>query len=44
VRAHLAGFKVPRVVEFRDVPRLATGKVQTRLLRQEHLDRAAAPA
>ncbi|MQW76194.1 AMP-binding protein [Nocardioides sp. dk4132] len=44
VREHLAGFKVPRVVEFRDVPRLATGKVQTRLLRQEHLDRAAAPA
>lgn len=44
VRAHLAGFKVPRVVDFRDIPRLATGKVQTRLLRQEYLDRTPDPA
>ncbi|NPC97334.1 acyl-CoA synthetase [Nocardioides sp. zg-DK7169] len=44
VRAHLAGFKVPRVVEFRDIPRLATGKVQTGKLRQERIDRAGASA
>ena len=47
VRAHLAGFKVPRVVEFAEVPRLATGKVQTGRMRQERIERvtrAAAPA
>ncbi|MFS3130778.1 acyl-CoA synthetase [Nocardioides sp. Bht2] len=41
VRAHLAGFKVPRTVDFAAIPRMATGKVQTRLIRQAYLDRLA---
>ncbi|CAM3225955.1 acyl-CoA synthetase [Nocardioides dubius] len=41
VREHLAGFKVPRSVDFAEIPRMATGKVQTRVLRQAYLDRLA---
>ena len=37
-RQHLAGFKVPRTIEFRDeLPRQATGKLAKHLLRAEHL-------
>ncbi|MCK9898403.1 AMP-binding protein [Frankia sp. AgB32] len=43
VRRHLAGPKVPRVVDFRSqLPRLPTGKLYKVPLRQEYLDRAAA--
>nr|MDT0664717.1 AMP-binding protein [Micromonospora sp. DSM 115978] len=39
-RAHLAGPKVPRVVDFRpQLPRLPTGKLYKVPLRQEYLDR-----
>ena len=37
-REHLAGFKVPRVVHFRDeLPRLPTGKLYKKQLRDEYL-------
>ncbi|MBL7501083.1 acyl-CoA synthetase [Frankia sp. CNm7] len=43
VRAHLAGPKVPRAVDFRaELPRLPTGKLYKVPLRQEYLDRLAA--
>jgi long-chain acyl-CoA synthetase len=36
-REHLAGFKCPRLLEFRDaLPRTETGKLYKRLLRDEH--------
>jgi acyl-CoA synthetase (AMP-forming)/AMP-acid ligase II len=36
-RAHLAGYKVPRTVEFRsELPRTATGKVQKNVLREPY--------
>ena len=36
-REHLAGFKVPRSVDFRDeLPRYPTGKLYKRLLRDEY--------
>jgi acyl-coenzyme A synthetase/AMP-(fatty) acid ligase len=36
-RTHLAGFKVPRVIDFRpDLPRLPTGKLAKRRLRDEY--------
>jgi acyl-CoA synthetase (AMP-forming)/AMP-acid ligase II len=45
VRAHLAGPKVPRVVDFQaELPRLPTGKLYKVPLRQEYLDRLAAAA
>jgi len=37
-RAHLAGYKVPRHIDFRDeLPRLETGKLAKYLLRREYL-------
>ncbi|EFC86857.1 acyl-CoA synthetase [Parafrankia sp. EUN1f] len=43
VRAHLAGPKVPRVVDFAaELPRLPTGKLYKVPLRQQYLDRLAA--
>jgi fatty-acyl-CoA synthase len=37
VREHLAGFKVPKLVEFRDeLPKGATGKILKRALRDPH--------
>lgn len=39
-RAHLAGFKVPRVIDFRDeLPRLPTGKLYKQQIRDEYLGR-----
>jgi long-chain acyl-CoA synthetase len=36
-RAHLAGFKVPRSVDFEPaLPRFPTGKLQTRVLRDRY--------
>ena len=35
VRRHLAGFKVPRRVEFGDLPKTSTGKIQKQVLRRE---------
>jgi acyl-CoA synthetase (AMP-forming)/AMP-acid ligase II len=41
-REHLAGFKVPRQIDFRDeLPRLETGKLAKYLLRREYLAAAA---
>ena len=34
VREHLAGFKVPRQVHFREIPKTSTGKIQKQSLRQ----------
>lgn len=34
VREHLAGFKVPRQVHFRELPRTSTGKIQKQALRE----------
>jgi acyl-coenzyme A synthetase/AMP-(fatty) acid ligase len=37
-RSHLAGYKVPRHIDFRDeLPRLETGKLAKYLLRREYL-------
>ena len=33
-RAHLAGFKIPRAVEFGEVPKTSTGKIQKFVLRE----------
>ena len=33
-RAHLAGFKVPKTVEFGELPKTSTGKIQKFLLRE----------
>jgi len=33
-RAHLAGFKVPRAIEFGELPKTSTGKIQKFLLRE----------
>jgi long-chain acyl-CoA synthetase len=42
-REHLAAFKVPRTIDFRDqLPRQATGKLAKHLLRAEHLAEAGA--
>lgn len=35
VRAHLAGFKVPKRVFFREIPKTSTGKIQKQALRQD---------
>jgi long-chain acyl-CoA synthetase len=41
-REHLASYKVPRLVDFRDeLPRLATGKLAKRGLRDEYLQRTS---
>ena len=41
-REHLAGYKLPRSVDFRDqLPRLPTGKLYKRELRDEYLARLA---
>ena len=38
IRSHLAGYKVPRRIDFRaELPRLETGKLAKHLLRQEYL-------
>jgi len=38
IRSHLAGYKVPRRIDFRDeLPRLETGKLAKHVLRQEYL-------
>jgi acyl-coenzyme A synthetase/AMP-(fatty) acid ligase len=43
-RAHLARFKVPRVIDFRDeLPRHPTGKLYKRLLRDEYVADDAEP-
>jgi fatty-acyl-CoA synthase len=34
VRAHLAGFKVPRQVRFAEIPKTSTGKIQKQVLRR----------
>jgi fatty-acyl-CoA synthase len=34
VREHLAGFKVPKQVHFREIPKTSTGKIQKQSLRQ----------
>jgi fatty-acyl-CoA synthase len=34
VRAHLAGFKVPREVRFIELPKTSTGKIQKQVLRE----------
>jgi fatty-acyl-CoA synthase len=36
VRRRLAGYKVPKVVVFTDLPKTATGKIQKNVLRQQH--------
>jgi acyl-CoA synthetase (AMP-forming)/AMP-acid ligase II len=42
-REHLAGYKIPRVIDFRDeLPRLPTGKLYKRELRDEYLEAAGA--
>ena len=42
VRQHMAGYKVPRRVDFRDsLPRMPTGKLAKGPLRAEYLERAA---
>ena len=38
VREHLAGFKVPHRVDFRDLPKTSTGKIQKQVLRRESAD------
>jgi fatty-acyl-CoA synthase len=39
-REQLAGFKVPRVIDFRDeLPRLPTGKLYKQQIREEYLGR-----
>ena len=39
-RENLAGFKVPRVIDFRDeLPRLPTGKLYKQQIRDEYLAR-----
>lgn len=44
-REHLARFKCPAAVDFTDeLPRLETGKVQKKLLRQQYVQQAAASA
>ncbi|MFC5748325.1 acyl-CoA synthetase [Actinomadura rugatobispora] len=44
-RQRLAGPKVPRVIDFRaELPRLPTGKLYKLPLRQDYLDRMAAPS
>jgi fatty-acyl-CoA synthase len=35
VRAHLAGFKVPKQVHFRALPKTSTGKIQKQVLRRD---------
>jgi fatty-acyl-CoA synthase len=39
-RARMAGFKTPREVEFSDVPRTATGKIQKNLLKKRERELA----
>jgi fatty-acyl-CoA synthase len=34
VREHLAGFKVPKRVVFRELPKTSTGKIQKQVLRE----------
>jgi fatty-acyl-CoA synthase len=38
VRAHLAGFKVPRLVRFAELPKTSTGKIQKQVLRADVRD------
>jgi fatty-acyl-CoA synthase len=41
-KARLAGFKTPREVEFAEIPRTATGKVQKNILKQREMDMVTA--
>ena len=41
VRAHLAGFKVPRQVHFGELPKTSTGKIQKQVLRRTYQDHPA---
>ncbi len=41
-RAHLAGFKTPKVIEFGELPKTSTGKIQKFLLREQARESAAA--
>ena len=34
-RTHLAGFKIPKAIEFGDLPKTSTGKVQKFVLREK---------
>ena len=44
VRQHIAGYKVPRGIDFRgSLPRMPTGKLAKGPLRAEYLERAAPP-
>jgi fatty-acyl-CoA synthase len=38
----MAGFKTPREVEFADIPRTATGKIQKNVLKTRELEMAKA--
>lgn len=40
-REHLAGYKVPRLYEYRDLPKTPTGKIQKNLLRDDLRSRRA---
>jgi long-chain acyl-CoA synthetase len=42
LKAHLAGYKIPRVIEFREeLPREDTGKIFKRRLREPYWERAS---
>jgi fatty-acyl-CoA synthase len=41
-RSRMAGFKTPREVEFADIPRTATGKIQKNVLKKRELEMAKA--
>jgi fatty-acyl-CoA synthase len=41
-KARMAGFKTPREIEFGDIPRTATGKIQKNVLKKRELDLAKA--
>ena len=44
MRQHLAGFKVPREVHFRELPKTSTGKIQKQVLREASRRSRQAPA
>jgi fatty-acyl-CoA synthase len=39
-RKKLAGFKLPRDIEFGDIPRTATGKIQKNVLKKREKEKA----
>jgi fatty-acyl-CoA synthase len=42
-KTKLAGFKTPREIEFGDIPRTATGKIQKNILKQRERQKAGLP-